>query len=165
MRNHVESREILHRFRKIMSVYYVSNICPKDYMCVGVHTHTHTYTSQITKGKYESNILLQHFLLDIAKLHNFFSSECIERRTGKRNIFLSVTYYVEKNFRHSAIGCRCIAAKDIYDEESIYLEYRYFALEHSVQSTFFFCLSDDCILKNNLAGLFQKVIKISIKNH
>ena len=42
MRYHVESREILHRFRKIMSVYYVSNICPKDYICVHVHTHTHT---------------------------------------------------------------------------------------------------------------------------
>ena len=93
MRYHVEPKEILHRFRKIMSVYYVSNICPRDYMCVGVHTHTHTYTSQIQKESHESNILLQHFLLDIAKLHNFFSSECIKRRTGKRNIFLSVTYY------------------------------------------------------------------------
>ena len=114
MRYHVESREILHRFRKIMSVYYVSNICPKDYICVDVHTHTHT--PQITKKSHESNILLQPFILDIAKLHNFFSLECIKRRTRKRNIFLSVAYYVEKNFRHSAIGCRCIAAKDVYDE-------------------------------------------------
>ena len=54
MRYHVEPKEILHRFRKIMSVYYVSNICPKDYMCEGVHTHTHTHTHihiSDTKGK------------------------------------------------------------------------------------------------------------------
>ena len=90
----------------------------------------------------------------------------MHRKKNRKKEHISISYILcEKNFRHSAIGCRCIAAKDIYDEESIYLEYRYFALEHSVQSTFFFCLSDDCILKNNLAGLFQKVIKISIKNH
>ena len=85
-------------------------------MYTHTHTHTHTHTPQITKKSHESNILLKPFILDIAKLHNFFSLECIKRRTRKRNIFLSVTYYVEKNFRHSAIGCRCIAAKDVYDE-------------------------------------------------
>ena len=73
MRNHVESREILHRFRKIMSVYYVSNICPKDYMCVGVHTHTHTHTHTHLRLQKESMSLTFYFNISYLILQNYIT--------------------------------------------------------------------------------------------
>ena len=72
-----------------MSVYYVSNICPKDYICVDVHTHTHT--PQITKKSHESNILLQPFILDIAKLHNFFLIG-MHKKKNKKKEHISISY-------------------------------------------------------------------------
>lgn len=116
---YVESREILQRSRKIICVYTtMSQIYVLKVICVCMYTHTHI--SQITKKSNEYSMLLHLFILDIAKLHNF-SLGYIKRRTRKRKIFLSVTYYMEKNFRHSAIGCRYTTAKDICDKERIYL--------------------------------------------
>ena len=63
-------------------------------MCVGVHTHTHTHTHthpRLQKGSHESNILLQHFVLDIAKLTQLFLIGMHKKKNRKKE-HISISY-------------------------------------------------------------------------
>lgn len=126
------------------------------------YTHKHTHFPGYKEKTKSLNILLHPFILDAEKLYNFFSLECIKRIRKRKKYFyqLHIMWRTISGILLFVVG---IQQPRTFMMKKAFIKFlqkqRYFALEHSVQSTSFFCLSDDYILKTNLSGLLQKIIK------